>query len=113
MSGRPTGLSPGRRAIGMGDFMEKRRDCVLDVGERPAAPAFLLLSLQHLFAMFGIPVSTSLAVVGAVVGVGQTKGAAAVSARKVAGIFAGWVLTPVCAAGFAVLVFRLLEATLF
>ena len=67
----------------------------------------------HLFAMFGIPVSTSLAVVGAVIGVGLTKGAAAVSTRKVARILAGWILTPVCAAGFAVLVFRLLEATLF
>jgi len=29
---------------------------VLDVGEKPAPPAFLLLSLQHLFAMFGATV---------------------------------------------------------
>ena len=35
---------------------ETVRDRVLDVGERPAAPTFLLLSLQHLFAMFGATV---------------------------------------------------------
>jgi uracil permease len=40
----------------MEDLMEKGRDCVLDVGDRPAPPAFLLLSLQHLFAMFGATV---------------------------------------------------------
>jgi len=42
----------------------KGRDFVLDVAERPAAPTFLLLSLQHLFAMFGatvlVPVRTGL-----------------------------------------------------
>lgn len=41
---------------GMGDLMEKGRDFVLDVGDRPSPPAFLLLSLQHLFAMFGATV---------------------------------------------------------
>ena len=35
---------------------EAVRDRVLDVDERPAAPVFLLLSLQHLFAMFGATV---------------------------------------------------------
>ncbi len=35
---------------------DKARDCVLDVDERPAPPTFLLLSLQHLFAMFGATV---------------------------------------------------------
>ncbi len=35
---------------------EAVRDRVLDVDERPAAPTFLLLSLQHLFAMFGATV---------------------------------------------------------
>ena len=62
----------------------------------------------HFFAMAGIPVSTSQAVVGGVVGVGLTKGARAVSGKKVATIFLGWVITPACAALFAALVYRLL-----
>ncbi len=67
----------------------------------------------HLFSMMGIPVSTSQAVVGAVIGVGLTKGARAVSGRKVATIFVGWVVTPLCAAVFAAGVFRLLDSTVF
>jgi PiT family inorganic phosphate transporter len=61
----------------------------------------------HLFSMAGIPVSTSQAVVGAVIGVGLTKGTGAVSARKITTIFLGWIITPVCAALFAAMVYRL------
>ena len=61
----------------------------------------------HLFSMAGIPVSTSQAVVGGVIGVGLTKGMQAVSARKITTIFLGWVITPVCAAVFAAVVYRL------
>jgi PiT family inorganic phosphate transporter len=60
----------------------------------------------HLFSMAGIPVSTSQAVVGGVIGVGLTKGARAVSARKISTIFLGWVITPLCAAVVAALVYR-------
>ncbi len=67
----------------------------------------------HLFSMLGIPVSTSQAVVGAVIGVGLTKGARAVSGRKIGTIFIGWVVTPLCAAIFAAGVFRLLDSTIF
>ena len=62
----------------------------------------------HLFSMAGIPVSTSQAVVGGVVGVGLTKGMASVSGKKLSGIFMGWVVTPACAAVFAAVVYRLL-----
>jgi PiT family inorganic phosphate transporter len=62
----------------------------------------------HLFSMAGIPVSTSQAVVGGVIGVGLTKGMGAVSAKKVSTIFLGWVVTPACAAIFAAVVYRLL-----
>jgi len=62
----------------------------------------------HVFSMLGIPVSTSQAVVGGVIGVGLTKGAQAVSTRKISTIFLGWVLTPTCAAVFAALMYRLL-----
>ncbi len=63
----------------------------------------------HLFSMLGIPVSTSQAIVGGVVGVGLTKGAKAVSTRKILTIFAGWIVTPVCAAVLAAGLYRLLD----
>ncbi len=41
---------------GDGCLMQKGRDYVLGVGDRPAPALLLLLSLQHLFAMFGATV---------------------------------------------------------
>lgn len=64
----------------------------------------------HVFSMLGIPVSTSQAVVGAVIGVGLTKGARAISKKKIMTIFAGWILTPLCAAVLAAVVYRLLDS---
>ena len=52
---------------------------------------------MHLFSMFGIPVSTSSAIVGAVVGVGLVKGARAISKNTILTILIGWVLTPTLA----------------
>lgn len=46
------------------------------------------------FVQFGIPVSTSQAIVGAVAGAGLVKGAATVSKRKLRHIGIVWVLTP-------------------
>lgn len=66
----------------------------------------------HLFSVLGIPVSTSQAIVGGVIGVGITKGVRAVSTWKIATIFVGWVLTPTCAAVFAVVLYRTLDAIL-
>ena len=66
----------------------------------------------HLFTVLGIPVSTSQAVVGAVIGVGLTKGARAVSTKRIKAIFIGWVATPLSAAVFAALVYRLLDSLL-
>ncbi len=63
----------------------------------------------HLFSMLGIPVSTSQAIVGGVIGVGLTKGARAVSTQRMATIFIGWILTPTCAAIFAAVMYRLLD----
>jgi len=61
----------------------------------------------HLFSMAGIPVSTSQAVVGGVIGVGLTKGMNAVSTKKISRIFLGWIITPTCAAVFAAIVYRI------
>ncbi len=56
---------------------------------------------MHLFSMFGIPVSTSSAIVGAVVGVGLVKGARAISRKTILTILIGWVLTPTLAGFFS------------
>ena len=66
----------------------------------------------HLFSLLGIPVSTSQAVIGAVIGVGLTKGSQAVSTRKIRTIFIGWVAAPASAAIFAAVVYSLLDSML-
>ncbi len=60
--------------------------------------------------MLGITVSTSQAVVGAVIGVGLTRGRRVVSGRNIAQIVGGWVLAPTCAALFSCLAYRLILA---
>jgi len=67
----------------------------------------------YLFSMMGVPVSTSHAIVGAVIGVGLLKGARAVNKRKFAEIFVGWIGNPLCAAIFAALVYSLLAGKIF
>lgn len=47
----------------------------------------------HIFAVIGVPVSSSQAVVGAVVGVGLVKGARMVNRTTLIIILAGWILT--------------------
>ena len=64
---------------------------------------------MHLFSMLGIPVSTSSAIVGAVVGVGLVKGARAISKRTTLTILAGWALTPILAATSAFVLYKVIE----
>ncbi len=47
------------------------------------------------FVQFGMPVSTSQAIVGGVIGAGLTKGAKTVSKSKMSRIVLAWVLTPI------------------
>jgi PiT family inorganic phosphate transporter len=65
---------------------------------------------MHFFSMLGIPVSTSSAIIGAVVGVGLVKGAKAISTKMIVIIFMGWLLTPTLAAAAAYLIFKLITA---
>lgn len=48
----------------------------------------------HFFTIVGVPVSTSQAVVGAVLGVGLVRGANTIKRKTLYGIFTGWFLTP-------------------
>jgi PiT family inorganic phosphate transporter len=65
---------------------------------------------MHFFSMIGIPVSTSSAIVGAVVGVGLVKGMRAISKRTIAIIFLGWFLTPTFAAAASFVLYKLIKA---
>ncbi len=63
----------------------------------------------HFFSIIGIPVSTSQAIVGAIIGVGLVKGTSTVSFRKIIEIVIGWVATPTAAALFAFLLYKGLD----
>jgi PiT family inorganic phosphate transporter len=61
----------------------------------------------HIFAFIGVPVSTSQAIVGAIMGVGMIHGAQTVKFKMLRNIGVGWVLTPVTSlilssAGYAI-----------
>lgn len=56
----------------------------------------------HFYAFLGVPVSTSQAVIGAVLGIGIIKGINTISRRTVINVLIGWFLTPIVA-GFFVL----------
>jgi PiT family inorganic phosphate transporter len=51
----------------------------------------------HFNAIIGVPISTTQAVIGAVLGVGLIKGARTINRKTLYGIFAGWFLTPALA----------------
>ena len=110
-------LGGGAMAIGALTFGRRVTETVgksitpLDLGGAFAAQSSAAFGV-HFFSMLGIPVSTSQAVVGAVIGVGLTRGANVVSGRKIAGIVTGWVLAPSCAAIFSCFVYRFLVSIL-
>lgn len=52
----------------------------------------------HFYTFVGVPVSTSQAVIGAVIGIGLLKGIRTVSTRTLLSILSGWFLTPLIAA---------------
>jgi PiT family inorganic phosphate transporter len=56
----------------------------------------------HFYTFVGVPVSTSQAVIGAVLGIGIVKGISTVSKRTLLNILIGWFLTPVIACFIAV-----------
>ncbi len=66
----------------------------------------------HFFSLLGIPVSTSQAIVGAVVGVGLVRGARLIKKRRIVEIVIGWAATPTLAGAFAFAVYKLLSMIL-
>ena len=61
----------------------------------------------HFYTFVGVPVSTSQAVIGAVMGIGLLKGVRTVSRRMLLFILSGWLLTPFVAAALVLALTRL------
>jgi len=51
----------------------------------------------HIYAFVGVPVSTSQAVIGAVLGIGILRGVNTINRRTLMHILVGWFLTPIVA----------------
>jgi len=70
--------------------------------------AFVVVLAQaitvHIYTIIGVPVSTSQAVVGAVIGIGIVKGANTVSKKTLKNILLAWALTPVVACFIALVI---------
>jgi PiT family inorganic phosphate transporter len=61
----------------------------------------------HVYAIIGVPVSTSQAIVGAVLGIGILKGTRTIHTRTLWKILFGWIGTPAISAGVAFGVYQL------
>lgn len=61
----------------------------------------------HTFAMIGVPVSTSHAIIGAILGVGLLRGIRAMRVKNLIGILLGWVLAPFISCLLAMLIYFL------
>jgi len=59
----------------------------------------------HIFAIIGVPVSTSQAIVGAVLGISLIKGFQVINLKMLSKVLIGWLATPFIAAVIAVLMF--------
>lgn len=62
----------------------------------------------HLYTIFGIPVSTSHSIVGAVVGVGLVKGVRTINKKIISEIVFAWSLTPVASGLISLLAIKLI-----
>ena len=102
----------GGLSIGLGIFTFSRR-VMETVGRKlvrldPFSALIVVLAeaiTVHIYTFLGVPVSTSQAVIGAVLGVGIVKGIRTVSTRTLASILIGWFLTPVLASFIATALF--------
>jgi PiT family inorganic phosphate transporter len=69
---------------------------------------FSMALVVHTFAIIGVPVSTSQAIIGSVLGVGILKGVQTIKFRTLIMILFGWIGTPSIALAIAYLIYRLL-----
>jgi PiT family inorganic phosphate transporter len=94
-------------AIGVFTFSRRVMDTVgRDIIKLDAFSSLVVVAAEavtvHVYAVIGVPVSTSHAVIGAVLGVGILRGAQSIRLTSVRNIVLGWVLTPAVACLFAI-----------
>ncbi len=102
----------GGLSIGLGIMTFSRR-VMETVGKRlvrldPFSALIVVLAQAitvHFYTFVGVPVSTSQAVIGAVLGVGIIKGINTVSKRTLTNILIGWFLTPAIACFIALILY--------
>jgi len=104
----------GGLAIALGVVTYSRR-VMMTVGQGivplDAFSAFInvmaLAASAHLFTQIGVPVSSTQAVVGSVLGIGLLKNSSKINARTVVTILLGWVATPLAGGLICLLLFNL------
>lgn len=114
-----TGALIGGASIGLG-VLTYARPVIVTVGNKLTQvgtwPALLAMAAQavvlQIFTALGVPVSSSQAVVGAVVGIGLVQGVTAINLRQVLAIGAGWVLTPTLSGLLGAILWLLLRGVL-
>lgn len=120
----PGGLSPpaasiiGSVAIALG-VLTYSRNVMMTVGKNlvklDAYSAFIAILAEavtvHVFAVIGVPVSTSQAIVGAVLGIGILKGVKTINRRTLWRIVFGWLGTPSISAAIAFVLWHIFVFT--
>jgi inorganic phosphate transporter, PiT family len=108
----------GSLAIAVG-VLTYSRNVMMTVGKKlvqlDAYTAFVAILAEaitvHIYALVGVPVSTSQAIVGAVLGVGILKGARTIDRKTLSRILFGWTGTPVISAALTYVLFQLFRIT--
>jgi len=106
----------GSCAIAVG-VMTYSRNVMMTVGKGlvrlDAYTAFIAILGEaitvHIYAMLGVPVSTSQAIIGSILGIGLLKGVRTINQRTLIKIVFGWLGTPAIAAGIAYLLYTLMN----
>ncbi len=99
----------GSVAISIG-IITFSRNVIRTVGSRlvaldPIAALFVVLGeaiTLNIYALLGVPVSASQAVVGAVVGIGLVKGVKTINSHALVNVLFGWLGTPTIACGLSI-----------
>ncbi|UCB44979.1 MAG: anion permease [Spirochaetota bacterium] len=110
----PAALLIGGGSIGLGvltyskGVMNTVGSGITHLSEFGALTAILSMDLTvHIFTWVGVPVSTSQAIVGSVVGVGLVKSSKAINKRIIGRIGLGWLSTPIISLGLAYMIYTL------
>ena len=110
------GCALGSGAIALG-VMTYSRNVMMTVGKDlvrlDAYTAFIAIMGEaitvHIYAMVGVPVSTSQAIIGSILGIGLLKGVRTINQKTLVKIVFGWLGTPAIAAGVAYILYNFMD----